>query len=145
VYLNKIKIQKTIKRFKNRKSQKVEYNENFFICSLLNIHTLHLAYVYCRNLLFMELRFYKLYFLKLRRINKRRLVKVYVYIMCNHNFSRKSKNSRMGKGKGKFVRFVFRSKIMKPIFIFNKISNYRLYKFIQYLNKKSKKKFFCFF
>lgn len=145
MYLNKIKIQKAIKRFKCRKQQKITYNENYFKLKNFIINFNCISYIYCRNILFMELRFYKLYFLKLRRMNKKKKISSYVYIMCNHSFSRKPKASRMGKGKGRFVRFVFRTKVMKPIFIFNKISNMRLTKFINYLNGKSRNNFFCFF
>lgn len=145
MYLNKIKIQKSIKRFKCRREQKVTYNELMFVLNKFNYMSIKKSYIFCRNILFMELRFYKFYFLKLRRLNKRKRVNVYINIVCNHNFSRKSKNSRMGHGKGKFARFVFRTKLMKPIIIFNKISFIRLTKFINYINGKSKNNFFCFF
>lgn len=143
LYLNKIKIQKKIKLFKKRKSNKITFNliKNNF-CKKKNFYLFR--YVYTKLCLFLELKFYRFFFLKLRRLSKRKKFKSFVFLCCNHIFSKKSKNSRMGKGKGKFVRFVFRSKVLKPIFIFKKISKYRVIKFVKYLNKKSEKKFFSF-
>ena len=68
----------------------------------------------------------------------------FVSIVNNHSFSIKSKNSRMGKGKGKHTRFVSRQKILKPVFSFRKLSFIRLIKFVKFLNKKSKNNFFIF-
>lgn len=142
--LNKIKIQRQIKRFKNRKIQKVTFNINNFILNDAKFLRNNYSFIFNRFLLFIELKIFRFYFLKLRRFCSKKKLKSYVYICCNHNFSKKSKNSRMGKGKGKFLRFVFRSKIFKPIFIIYKISKIRIYKFILYLNKKSNNKFFYF-
>jgi hypothetical protein len=144
LYLNKIKMQKQIKRFKNRKQQKLSFNYNLFTSVLPFFSRNRYSYIFNRFLLFIELKLYRFYFLKLRRFCKKKKIKSYVYICCNHNFSRKSKNSRMGKGKGKFVRFVFRSKILKPIFILKGISKIRISKFIIFLNKKTNNKYFCF-
>lgn len=143
LYLNKIKIQKKIKLFKKRKFTSISFNlnqnnflkkKNFFL----------FRYVYSRFSMFLELKFYRFFFLRLRRLSKKRKFKSFVFLCCNHIFSKKSKNSRMGKGKGKFVRFVFRTKTLKPIFIFKKISKYRVASFVRYLNNKSENVFFSF-
>lgn len=142
LYLNKIKLQKKLKLFKKRKKLKITFNikNYFFMKKKLYYYS---KYIFSRFAMFLELKVYRFFFLKLRRLSKRKKFKSFVLLSCNHMFSKKSKNSRMGKGKGKYVRFVFRTKILKPIFIFRKLSKYRLISFVNFLNKKSENKFFC--
>lgn len=144
MYLNKIKVQKQIKLFKKRKKQKVIYKD-FIFSPAIKKSTPSWSYVFSRFLLFFELRFYKFFFLKLRRLSKKKKFKAYVHVSCNHFFSKKSKNSRMGKGKGKFVRYVYRTKVMLPNFVFYRISKNRVSSFVLFLNKKTKNKFWYFF
>ena len=144
MYLNKIKIQKNIKRFKNRRMAKFIYDNKYF--NFLNTKLVYnrVSYIFNRFSLFLELKIYKFFIKKLRRMSKRKHFKSFLNICCNHYFSRKSKNSRMGKGKGKFVRYVYRTISLKPVFTFIRISKKRLIKFTIYLNKKTKSKFICY-
>ena len=144
MYLNKIKIQKNIKRFKNRRMAKFIYDNKYF--NFLNTKLVYnrVSYIFNRFSLFLELKIYKFFIKNLRRMSKRKHFKSFLNICCNHYFSRKSKNSRMGKGKGKFVRYVYRTISLKPVFTFIRISKKRLIKFTIYLNKKTKSKFICY-
>jgi len=142
LYLNKRKFKNKIKRFKNRKTQKLIFDFSYNIIhnpynAMFNIH-----YLYIKNKLFLNLKFYKIMLFKMRRVSRRKKLKAYININCNHNFSRKSKNSRMGKGKGKFRKFVFRVKTLKPLVVFFRTSIIRIKKLVFLLNKKTKGKFF---
>ena len=145
MYLNKAKIKNKLKLFKKRKKQKLIFKDSIFF--LKNKFRLYKKYItiYIKQKIFLNLKIYKFFFLKLRRISKKKRIKTYVNINCNHFFSKKSKNSRMGKGTGKFLKFIFRTKSLKPIFIFYKMSISRALKFIRFLNKKSSNNFFLFF
>lgn len=137
MYLNKLKLQKNLKKFKNRKLQNFVFDDNLF--SILNNFYIfsNYTYVFIKNKLFIELKLYRYFFLKLRRLSKKKKFKTYVMLCCNHCFSKKSQNSRMGKGKGKFLRYVFRYKTLKPIFMFKLMSKSRITKFTNFLNKKN--------
>lgn len=144
VYLNKIKIQKKIKRFKKRRIVGVSYNKNNFNINSNKSRMASWSFVFSRLSMFLELKFYRFFIFKLRRMSRKRKFKSYVNMSCNHCFSKKSKNSRMGKGKGKFVRYVYRTVTLKPIFSFFKMSKIRVCKFVMFLNKKSLNKFWFF-
>ena len=145
MYLNKAKIKNKLKLFKKRKYQKLIFKDSIFRVKNKFFYYKKYITIYYLNKLFLPLKFYKFFFFKLRKISRRKKIKTYVNLNCNHFFSKKSKNSRMGKGTGKFLRFVFRSKSLKPLFIFYKMSIKRARKFIFFLNKKSKNNFFLFF
>lgn len=94
-----------------------------------------------------NIRFEFIYFLFIRKFLKKILkrkkgfyknTKAWVFIRPNHVMTKKSKNSRMGKGKGAFVRWC--SIIQKGfIFIeFENISTIRLKKYSLKLEKKFK-------
>lgn len=137
MYLNKLKFQKKIKKFKNRKKQKLVFSDSMFCVKGSNILS-SLYFIFFKNRLFVEMRLYRFFFLKLRKLSKRKKIKTFVLISCNHCFSKKSKNSRMGKGKGKFTRYAMRYVSLKPIFIFYKLSYQRALLFKSFLNKKSR-------
>lgn len=75
-----------------------------------------------------------------KKSNKNNLknLKIWVSLLPNSTISRKSKNSRMGKGKGLFDRWVFRFQQGSTLVEFLGVSRYRLIKTIIYLNKKFK-------
>lgn len=62
--------------------------------------------------------------------------KIWVNLLPNYVISRKSKNSRMGKGKGAFIRWVVRLKQNHILSEFKGISVYRLKKVLIKFNKK---------
>lgn len=144
MYLNKLKLQKQLKKFKNRKKQKLIFNDSIFSFNNKNRLYNNSICIYVKNLILIELKIYRFFFLKLRKLSKKKNFKLFVLISCNHCFSKKSKNSRMGKGKGKFLRYVFRYKLLNPLFIFYKISLNRVFKFLNFLNKKNLNLFFFF-
>jgi hypothetical protein len=144
LYLNKIKIQKKIKRFKKRRSLSCSYKSTMFNLHSNKTRLPTWSYVFSRLSMFIELKFYKFFIFKLRRLSRRKKFKSFVNICCNHCFSKKSKNSRMGKGKGKFVRYVYRSLPMKPIFSFYRMSKVRINKLVRLFNKKCLNNFWFF-
>ena len=94
-----------------------------------------------------NLRFEFIYLFYMRKFLKRslkkkkmfkKLTKVWVFIRPNHVLTKKSKNSRMGKGKGSFVRWCT---LLHKGFIFiefRNISVVRLQKYLKKLEKKMK-------
>lgn len=139
LYLNKIK-NVSISKFKKRKNPRLFFKKKLFDC-LFN----KLNYIYCSKTMLIEMKYYRFFFLKLRKLSKKRGFLSFVFVRCNHCFSKKSKNARMGKGKGKFLRYVSSQKKLKPIFGFLGISFLRFKNFYLYINKKSKNFFFIFF
>ena len=61
--------------------------------------------------------------------------KVWVFLKANFPVSKKSKNSRMGKGKGSFVRWMIKVNEGSTLLEFSNISNIRLKKLNKYWNK----------
>lgn len=68
--------------------------------------------------------------------------KIWVNLLPNYVLSRKSKNSRMGKGKGSFERWVIRITQGCILAEFLGISQYRLKQVLAVLNKKFNTKFY---
>ena len=82
-----------------------------------------------------DLRFYKF---MLRRFKKKLIkfnVESFLYLLPNNKTSHKSKNSRMGKGKGLNNRFYFRSKRTRPVVVFVNFSFNRFLKLKLFLLK----------
>ena len=61
--------------------------------------------------------------------------KIWVFLKANYPISKKSKNSRMGKGKGAFTRWVIRLNQGHVLMEFNNINTIRLKKLNNYWNK----------
>lgn len=89
-----------------------------------------------------DLRLYKLLLRKLKKKLLRYKVSSFVYIIPNNKKSYKTKNSRMGKGKGLNNRFYFRCKKMKPVLVFNQLSYTRFQKLKIFLSKFFNYKYF---
>lgn len=89
-----------------------------------------------------DLRFYKLLLRKVKKKFLKFKIKSYVYILPNNKTSHKSKNSRMGKGKGMNDRFYYRHKLTKPIIVFNKLSFTRFVKLKNFLIKFFRYKYY---
>jgi len=70
--------------------------------------------------------------------------KIWVNLLPNYVISRKSKNSRMGKGKGSFERWVIRLKQGFILSEFIGIPKYRLNKILIKFNKKFNMKLYLF-
>lgn len=65
-------------------------------------------------------------------------LKIWISMLPNSTASRKSKNSRMGKGKGMFDRWMFKIQQGSVLAEFLGVPKYRLIKMVLYLNKKFK-------
>jgi hypothetical protein len=130
--------------FKKRFKRVSVYDDKIFRFHSTNTKYNKFWYVFLSNSVYLELKFYRFFFLKLRKLSRRKKFLSLVFIYCNHCFSKKARNARMGKGKGKFVRYVCKKRSLKPIFIFTKISLCRVYRFISFLNKKTTRRFFFF-
>ncbi len=137
-------MQKQPVNFKKRYRRNSVYTDTIFGLRKNNTKYNKFWYVFSSHSVYLELKFYRFFFLKLRKLSRRKKFLSLVFIYCNHCFSKKAKNARMGKGKGKFVRYVCRRRSLKPVFIFSKISIFRVHKFILFLNKKTTRKFFFF-
>ena len=87
-----------------------------------------------------DLRFYKFLLIKCKKKFKKFKIKSYFFIKINKMISYKSKNSRMGKGKGMNYRYCFKLTHFKPIIVFKNMSKLRL----KYFKKYFKKYFFFF-
>ena len=82
----------------------------------------------------------KVFNIKKKSNNKNSIknLKIWLSILPNATASRKSKNSRMGKGKGMFDRWMFKIQQGSVIAEFIGVPKYRLIKMVNYLNKKFK-------
>lgn len=94
------------------------------------------------DFLSIDLRLYKFLLRKVKKKLLRLKIKTYVGLFPNNKISHKSKNSRMGKGKGLNNRFYFRLKKTKPILIFKGFNKIRFLKFKKYLCKFFSYKYF---
>lgn len=91
-------------------------------------------YICAKQVLYIEFKLLKRILKKLRKRIRRNKFRGYVFFCKNHAWFKKTKNARMGKGKGKYVRHVYISRPLKPLLIVTRISLFRLMKFIRYLN-----------
>jgi len=84
-----------------------------------------------------ELNLLKYLLPKLRKIFKKKKILIYITLRPNYILTKKQKNARMGKGSGKFSRFVYRPVQFPLVFFFkNYISLNRVLLLIKSLNTK---------
>lgn len=126
MYFNKRKSQKKLILQKHRFKPKIFFFEKFMFREIGT----RISYLCVKQSIYLELKYMRILIKFFRKMVKKKKYKVYVRYCCNHAWFRKSKNSRMGKGKGKFVRFFYKSTNVKPLFIFKRISIFRLKKFL---------------
>ena len=84
------------------------------------------------------------YFRVVKRLRRRRRAKfraIWVMLVFNFPLTKKSKNSRMGKGKGLFVRWTSRYRGGQKFIEFNQISSYRIRHFFYILHYRIPVKF----
>ena len=118
-----------------QKNRKITKTINRYNWATKSIYYRKLNFFFTSNQLTIDLRFYKLL---LRRIKKKLLkfkAKSFIFIYPNKKTSHKSKNSRMGKGRGINNRFYFRSNKNKPIVIFINFNELRFAKLKLFLSK----------
>ena len=76
-----------------------------------------------------------------RNLNKK---KIWIFLKPNYPLSKKGKNSRMGKGKGAFLRWAIKIYFNSSIFEFKNINSILVFKFLKKLNFITGNKFFFF-
>lgn len=104
--------------------------ESFMKCNFRD----KLRYIFLKNSIYIELKVMKMVIKFFRKRTNKRRTKVWVLFCCNHAWFRKKAKSRMGKGKGEYVRNVFRGSNCKPVLIFRNISKMRIIRFTRRLN-----------
>lgn len=134
-YYNKMYIFKSDLLINQQKFRRIPTKINKFHWGLKSVFDKKLQFFITSNQLTIDLRFYKLLLRKIKRKILKFKIKAYVYILPNNKTSHKSKNSRMGKGKGLNNRFYFRHKKTKPILIFLKLNKLRYLKLKKFLSK----------
>jgi hypothetical protein len=122
VFYNTVSNKKKLKKFKNRRAPQVWSS---------GIKKTHYHYIYTKVGGLLELRIHKLILRKFRRRSKRRRFKIIFFFLPNYSFSKKSTNSRMGKGKGKFRRLLSLLKTKQPLVAFRGIAFARILFFIK--------------
>jgi len=130
MYFNKRKTQIKLSIQKKRKLPKIYFFKKFSFLKRKKIK----FFILSKNYLHIELKFYKVFVKKIRKIAKKKRAKAFLYLCCNDAWFKKSKNSRMGKGKGRYVRYVYRTKICKPVLALSRLSKYRVQKLVKIIN-----------
>ena len=82
---------------------------------------------------FLKLNFFKRIIKIFRKKTRKRGKRVWLFFLINYSRSRKSRMSRMGKGKGKFKKYALFLKNYKIFCKFSGYSYFRVVKFINYL------------
>jgi len=100
VFTRKYPLQRLLKKrtFKMNKKPKLKYGTSGIYC----LHTFRFEYRYC---LFLRKMFKRLFSRRRRKIATCQKRKTWLFIRPNYTLTHKSKNARMGKGKGNFKRW----------------------------------------
>lgn len=116
--------------FKNRNKYKIKkVRLNYGNIGLVVMKNIQFEFAY----FYMIKRFLK-YFFKFKYSNSN-YFKIWVSLKANFPVSRKSKNSRMGKGKGAFLRWLIKLNQGSVFIEFKNINYYRIKKLNNYWNK----------
>ena len=116
--------------FKNRNKYKVNKS---------NLKFGNLGFIVLKNIQFEYIYFYIIkkflkYFFKFKYVSNN-YFKIWVFLKANFPISKKSKNSRMGKGKGSFIRWLVKLNQGSSIIEFKNVNFYRVNKLNLYWNK----------
>lgn len=116
--------------FKNRnkrniKKTKLSYGNSGFVVA----KNVQFEYAY-----FYLIRRFLKYFFKFK-YSLGNYFKVWIFLKANFPVSKKSKNSRMGKGKGAFIRWMIKVNQGSTLLEFKNLNNIRLKKLNNYWNK----------
>lgn len=116
--------------FKGRNLRKIKKIKlNFGNIGFVSLKTIQFEYAY-----FYLIRKFLKYFFKFKYAIGN-YFKIWVFLKGNFPISRKSKNSRMGKGKGSFVRWIIKLNQGHTLMEFSNINPIRLKKLNNYWNK----------
>jgi len=122
MFYTKITDKKKLRKFKKRSEPGLDFKTPPY-----NRRT----YVYYPSGGNMELIIYKYIIKAFRRKSRRRRYKLNFFIKPNYIITKKSKNARMGKGKGKFRRFSLKLRKNKLFMAINGLSHYRIVRFFK--------------
>lgn len=127
VFTRKYPIQRLLKKrfFKQNKLPTLKYGTIGIYC----LHTFRFEYRYC---LFLRKFFKKMFSFRKRKIATLTRRNTWLFIRPNYVLTHKSKNARMGKGKGNFKRWCT---IVYPGRIFIEHINISSFLYTQYLKK----------
>lgn len=116
--------------FKNRNKYKIKKVKlNYGNIGLAVFKNIQFEFVY-----FYIIKKFLKYFFKFKYATKN-YFKVWVILKANFPISRKSKNSRMGKGKGSFTRWIIKLSMGSTIIEFKNVNYFRIKKLNSYWNK----------
>ncbi len=132
MFFDKIVSKKKFKKFKQRSTPNTRF------CTIKKTRRTH---VYYPRGGMIELWVYKRILRAFRRRSRRRRYCLEFLFRPNALVSKKSKNARMGKGKGKFVRLRLRTPANKLFMVASGISHSRLVFFFANLFKKTRYRF----
>ena len=114
-------------------------NRNRYKLKKIKLNYGNIGLVVFKNVQFEFIYFYIIkkflkYFFKFKYSNTN-FFKIWVILKANFPISRKSKNSRMGKGKGSFIRWLIKLNQGSTIIEFKNINYFRIKKLNKYWNK----------
>lgn len=93
-------------------------------------------FIFFKNILFLENKHFKKKFLRLKKRFLKKKNKIFLNFYFNINISKKGKNTRMGKGKGKIKNIAFKIKKLN-FYIYSNLSKSKTHKFYTlFFNKK---------
>lgn len=125
-----------------QKNRKIPDNINKYHWATEPYKTKKRNFFFLSNQNTIDLRLFKLMLRKIKKKLLRLKLKAFVYIIPNKKASYKTKNSRMGKGKGMNNRFYYRIKKTKPSLIFINLNIYRYLKLKLFLSKHFNYKYY---
>ena len=129
MFYNKVTNRKTLRKFKKRGLPSMDSDYKV---------KKGFTYVWLPKGGNIELAFYKRILRRFRRRVRRRKYKVLFRFLPNYSYTRKIKNSRMGKGKGRFSRLALKLTAFKVIMIIKGLSHRRVECFLKKLRSAFK-------
>lgn len=122
MFYTKVTNKKKLKKFKERTRPTMRLKQE----TLRNKN-----YLYFAKGGLLELRLYKLIIRRFRRKLRRKRYKLNFFFLPNYAKTRKSKNARMGKGKGKFQRYLAQLRSYHTVAIIQGFGYRRLVQFFR--------------
>jgi ribosomal protein L16/L10AE len=116
--------------FKSKKEKLIRGNLGFSTSGVLTCKTCRFEYAHIN-----VIKRYLKFFLRFK-YTKFKITKIWIFLKANFPISKKSKNSRMGKGVGSFVRWAIKLPRGFLIMEFFNISNYRVLKLLRFWRKR---------
>jgi len=131
-----------------------DQNSKFKRRKYFNVKPLKLTWGDCGIFFSKQERFEFIYYIFVKRFLKKFMKKgvytfsskkYWVFLRSNLTLSKKSKNSRMGKGKGSFLRRSFRTRVWSPLIEFKGANPFLIKAFTRFLIFKTRLKYQCIY